>query len=93
MKRLITAAAISLAVGFSNTSFADTQVFGVKTPVGENTVETGHQVKGSYVETDHTSFYTGPKEMNDVKYSLKDSGTNREYVVVFGVKVPVGSRI
>ena len=67
MKRLITAAAISLAVGFTNTSFADTQVFGVKTPVGENTVEVGHQVKGSYVETDHTSFYTFPRRSGEAK--------------------------
>lgn len=93
MKRFITAAAFGLAVGLASTSFADTQVFGVKLPAGQNTVEVGHRVKGSYVETDHTSFYTSPKEMNDVEYSVMKNGTDTEFIVVFGVKVPVGTRI
>lgn len=93
MKTFVTAVAVSLTVGFSGTSFADTQVFGVKTPVGENTAQVGHTVKGSYVETNHTSFYTSPKEMVDVKYTFKGSGDGRRYMVVFGVNVPVDSSI
>ena len=86
MNTFVTAVVVSLAVGFSGTSFADTEVFGVKTPVG-------HTVSGSYVETDHTSFYTSPKEMNEVTSSFKDRGDGRDYMVVFGVNVPVDQRI
>ena len=93
MKTLLTAAVFSITASFSVSALADTQVFGVKIPVGENTVEVGHTVKGSYVETDHTSFYISPKEANEVRYTFKDKDDGRDYLVVFGVKVPVGSRI
>lgn len=87
MKKLLAVTAIALSMGLSSISFADTNVFGVKVPVKKN--EVSDHIKGSYVESDHISFYLNAKDSVDVnsteharRFSLEDYG---QYV--FGVKI------
>ncbi|NIS08676.1 MAG: hypothetical protein GWO07_07945 [Candidatus Dadabacteria bacterium] len=87
MKKLLAVTALAVSLGMSSLSFADTNVFGVNVPVKKN--EVSNQIKGSYVESDHISFYLNTKDSVDVnsteharRFSLEDYG---QYV--FGVKI------
>ena len=59
-------------MGLQLCPFADPQVLGVNTPVEK---EINDRIKGSYVESDHTSFYTTKKGLNKVDYS---AGNNED---------------
>jgi len=87
MKKLLAVTAIAVSMGLSSLSFADTNVFGVSVPVTKN--EVSDQIKGSYVETDHISFYLNAKDSVDSveKVTHADSKDNGYYV--FGVKINV----
>ena len=90
MKKLITVGALGLMLGFTTLPFADTQVLGVNTPVEK---EINDHIKGSYVESDHTSFYTTKKGLNKVDYSVGNNEDVSDSIIVFGVRVSSGSKI
>jgi len=91
MKKLLTLAALALSLGLSSQSFADSNIFGVQTPIKRNSVS--NQVKGSYVEIDHTSFYLNTKDRTEVNSSsyLALDNTRDNGFYVFGVKIDLGS--
>jgi len=91
MKKLLTLAALALSLGLSSQSFADSNIFGVQTPIKRNSVS--NQVKGSYVEIDHTSFYLKTKDRTNVNSSsyLTQDNTRDNGFYVFGVKIDARS--
>ncbi len=91
MKKLLTLAALALSLGLSSQSFADSNIFGVQTPIKRNSVS--NQVKGSYVEIDHSSFYLNPKDRTNVNSSsyLVLDNTRDNGFYVFGVKIDARS--
>jgi hypothetical protein len=93
MKKLIAIATLGLTLGFSSLSLADSYVFGVKVPVVKNEVK--NNVKGGEVEKDFISFYTTPKTGNTIDTLRANQSTDddKDYIVVFGVRVPVYPRI
>jgi len=54
MKRLILLGTLVLTLGFSTISFAQTYIFGVKTPIEQRAVK--NEIKGGKVEMDFISF-------------------------------------
>lgn len=87
MKKLLTVTALAVSLGLSSLSFADTNVFGVHTPVTKN--EVNDQISGGYVEKDHISFYLNVKDSVDtdsIKQARKDHSEDNGYYV-FGVKI------
>jgi len=87
MKKLLTVTALAVSLGISSISFADTNVFGVHTPITKN--EVSDQIKGSYVENDHISFYLNTADSAEsnshVQARQNNSEDNRYFV--FGVKI------
>jgi hypothetical protein len=87
MKKLLTSAALAVSLGLSSLSFADTNVFGVHTPITKN--EVSDQISGSYVEKDHISFYLNAKdsvESGSIKQARQNDSADNGYYV-FGVKI------
>lgn len=89
MNKLLTTAAVALTLGLSTISFADANVFGVDVPVKKNQVRS--QVKGSYVESDHISFYLNSVDRKENRSSenKKQKFSAEEGYNVFGVKINV----
>lgn len=89
MNKLLTTAGVALTLGLSTVSFADTNVFGVNVPVTKNQVS--NQVKGSYVESDHISFYLNSVDRKEQRASenKKQKISAGEGYNVFGVKINV----
>ena len=90
MKKLIVIASMGLALGFPTFSLADSYVFGVQTPIVRSEVK--NQVKGGNVEKDFISFYAKEKTLDAGDISRAQQGSDddaRDYIIVFGVKVPV----
>ena len=87
MKELIFSALLGLSFGLSSESFADSNIFGVQTPIKRNSVS--NQVKGSYVEIDHSSFYLNLKDRTNVNSSsyLTQGNAKNNGFYVFGVKI------
>ena len=92
MKKLIAVTVSGLMLGFTTMTVADTQVFGVNTPV-ESGRGVSYRVNGGHVESDHTSFYTTEKGLNKVDYSGEYSEDVSDSFIVFGVRVLSSSRI
>jgi len=87
MKKLLTVTALAVSLGISSISFADTNVFGVHTPITKN--EVSDQIKGSYVENDHISFYLNTAdsaESNSHVQARQNNSEDNRYSV-FGVKI------
>ena len=87
MKKLLAVTALAVSLGFGSLSFADTNVFGVHTPITKN--EVSDHVKGSYVENDHISFYLNAKdsvESDSITQARSDHSEDNGYYV-FGVKI------
>ena len=94
MKKLIVIASMGLALGFPTFSLADSYVFGVKTPIVRSEVK--NQVKGGNVEKDFISFYATEKTPDAGDISRAQQGSDddgRDYIIVFGVKVPVTPKV
>ncbi len=87
MKKLLTVTALAVSLGISSISFADTNVFGVNTPVTKN--EVSDQIKGSYVENDHISFYLNTSDRAEVKFTkhARQIDSEQSSYSVFGVKI------
>ena len=87
MKKLLASAALAVSLGFGSLSFADTNVFGVHTPITKN--EVSDQVRGSYVEQDHISFYLNAKDSveSTAHRQAKHSNSDNNGLYVFGVKI------
>ena len=87
MKKLLTVTALAVSLGISSISFADTNVFGVNTPVTKN--EVSDQIKGSYVENDHISFYLNTSDSAEVKSTkhARQNDSEQSGNSVFGVKI------
>ncbi len=93
MNKLIAIVTLGLALSFSSFSIADSYVFGVKVPVVKNEVK--NTLNGAKVENDFISFYTTPKTGN-TSDSLRvnpSSDDDKDYIVVFGVLIPVNPSI
>ena len=89
MKKLLAVTALAVSLGFGSLSFADTNVFGVHTPITKN--EVSDQIQGSSVEKDHISFYlnaTGNTESNSHTQVRQNNSADNGYYV-FGVKINV----
>ncbi len=87
MKKLLTVAALAVSLGFGSLSFADSNVFGVHTPITKN--EVSDQIKGSYVENDHISFYLNTAdsvESNSHVQARQNNSEDNSYSV-FGVRI------
>jgi hypothetical protein len=94
MKKLIAIGALGLALGFPALSFASDYMGWVHTkPVVKSEVK--DEIKGGNVEKDFMSFYISPKEANNIATSLRadrKSDDDKDYIVVFGVRIPVSPR-
>ena len=87
MKKLLAVSALAVSLGISSISFADTNVFGVHTPITKN--EVSDQIKGSYVENDHISFYLNTAdsvESNSHVQARQNNSEDNSYSV-FGVRI------
>ncbi|MCH7926524.1 MAG: hypothetical protein IID03_00840 [Candidatus Dadabacteria bacterium] len=87
MKKLLAVTALAVSLGISSISFADTNVFGVNTPITKN--EVSDQIKGSYVENDHISFYLNTAdsaESNSHVQARQNNSEDNSYSV-FGVRI------
>ena len=92
MKRLFASTIVFLVLSIPNLSFAsDTyNVFGVQLPVVK--AQVGNQVKGGKVEKDFTGFYTSPKTSDATPKTITSdqiSDDGNDYIIVFGVKIPL----
>ncbi|NIP39336.1 MAG: hypothetical protein GWO07_11965 [Candidatus Dadabacteria bacterium] len=87
MKKLLAVTAIAVSMGLSSLSFADTNVFGVQTPITKN--EVSDQVKGGYVETDHISFYLNARDSVDSVENATHADSKDNSYSVFGVEINV----
>ena len=94
MKKLIVVASLGLALGFPTFSLADSYVFGVKTPISKSEVK--NEVKGRNVEKDFISFYITEKTLDagdTLRAQRGSDDDDRDYIIVFGVKVPVTPKV
>jgi len=88
MKGLILLGTLVLTFGFSTIPFAQTYIFGVKTPIEQRAVK--NEIKGGKVEMDFISFYLSPKGTNtSSSYSYDHLPEDKDSYVVFGVRIPV----
>ena len=87
MKKLLAVTALAVSLGISSISFADTNVFGVNTPVTKN--EVSDQINGSYVEKDHISFYLNTSDRAEVKSTkhARQNDSEQSGYSVFGVRI------
>lgn len=88
MKKLLTVAAIGLALSMPVVGSADTNIFGVDTPIEKQQVS--GQIKGGKVEQDHISFYLQNQDQKDVVIDqdaqARDNISSSD-LSVFGVKI------
>jgi len=95
MKKLIAIATLGLALGLPSLSFASDSynAFGVQLPIVKS--EARNEIKGGDVEKDLMSFYLSPKEPNRapslLRANQKSENDDKDYIIVFGVRIPVGS--
>lgn len=88
MKRLIVLGTLVLTIGFSPISFAQSYIFGVKTPIEQHAVK--DEMKSGKVENDFISFYLSPKGSKvTTSVEAKHQPQNKDSYVIFGVRVPV----
>lgn len=91
MKRLIAIATLGLALSFPSFSYADSYIFGVRTPIVKTEVK--NEVKGGMVEKDFISFYLSPKEANTETSLMTEQEVNEDNsYIVFGVRVPINTK-
>jgi hypothetical protein len=89
MKKLMAIATLGLGLGFPSLSFASDYMDLYTKPVVKTEVK--DEIKGGNVEKDFISFYTSAKPVN-TPASLTGgqiSDDDKDYIIVFGVKVPV----
>ena len=93
MKKIIAIGALSLAFSFSSLSFAaDYMELYIKPPSAKSGFK--NETRGGKIEKDFMSFYIKPKEANlTTTSSVAERKINdvKDYIVVFGVQVPVSS--
>lgn len=89
MKKLIAIATLGLALGFPSLSFASDYMDLYTKPVVKSEVK--DEINGGNVEKDFISFYTSPKPVNTLASLTADqtSDDDKDYIIVFGVKVSV----
>ncbi|NIT13813.1 MAG: hypothetical protein GTN99_06125 [Candidatus Dadabacteria bacterium] len=87
MRKLLAVTALAVSMGLSTLSFADTNVFGVKTPITKN--EVSNQIRGGYVESDHISFYLNTKDSVNTVEEARHADSKDNGYYVFGVKINV----
>lgn len=90
MRKLITLATLGLALTFPPFSFASDYMGLYTKPAVKSEVR--NEAKGGNVEKDFTSFYTTPKTANanaPLKTDRSSEG-DEDYIIVFGVRIPVG---
>ncbi|HEX3036993.1 MAG TPA: hypothetical protein VHT73_18055 [Thermodesulfobacteriota bacterium] len=93
MKKLIAIGTLGLALSFPSLSFASDYMGWLPTkPIVKSEVR--KEIKGGTVERDFTSFYISPKEANPAASLRADrkSDDDKDYTVVFGVRIPVSPR-
>lgn len=100
MKKLFTLAALGIAFFVSSASFAQDgiSVFGVQLPIEEREVK--NQVSGDYLSSDSNGTYNvfgvqlplvkrNEAEAETLYMAEEKTEDDRDYILVFGVKVPV----
>lgn len=93
MKELIAIGALGLALSFPSLSFASDYMGWLPTkPMVKSEVR--DEITGGNVEKDFTSFYISPKEANPATSLRADrkSEDDKDYIAVFGVRIPVSPR-
>lgn len=93
MKKLITIGTFGLALSLPSLSFASDHMgwLPIKPLVKS---EVRNRIKDGSVEKDFTSFYISLKEANSATSLRADrkSDDDKDYIVVFGVRIPVSPR-
>ncbi|MEQ9617708.1 MAG: hypothetical protein RIG61_00860 [Deltaproteobacteria bacterium] len=100
MKKLFTLAALGLAFYMSSASFAqdDLNVFGVQLPIEKKEVK--NQINGDYISSNSKGTYNvfgvqlplvkrNAADTETLYMAGKESDDDKDYILVFGVKVPV----
>jgi hypothetical protein len=93
MKKIIAIGALSLALSFHSFSFAAYYTELYIEPPSERS-EFKNETRGGKIEKDFMSFYINPKEANSTTTSSvaeRKINDDKDYIVVFGVQVPVSS--
>ncbi|NIS08579.1 MAG: hypothetical protein GWO07_07420 [Candidatus Dadabacteria bacterium] len=88
MKKLLTVAALGLALNLPIVGYADTNIFGVDTPIEKQQVS--EQVKGGKVEQDHISFYLQNQDQKNIEIdqdAQARDNISRSELSVFGVNI------
>jgi hypothetical protein len=90
MRRLIAITTLGLVLGFSSLSLASDHMSLYTKPAVKS--EARNEAKGGNVEKDFTSFYTTPKTANANAPLKADRSAedDEDYIIVFGVRIPVG---
>jgi len=86
MKKLLTLVVLGLALNLPAVSFANTNVFGVSTPIMKQQVS--DQIKGGIVEKDRSSFYLSNKDRKQFNTQMvSNNDSSNDDLIVFGVKI------
>ncbi len=93
MKKLIAIGTLGLVLSFPSLSFASDYMGWLPTKPAVKS-EVRNEIKGGNVEKDFTSFYISSKEANSATSLRADqkSDDDKDYIFVFGVRIPVSPR-
>lgn len=90
MKKLISVVTLGLAISFSSLSFAFDYMDLYKKPIVKS--EVSSRVNDGSVEKDFMSFYITPKGRNAVSSPVADQKTDKQYLLIFGVQIPLSTK-
>jgi hypothetical protein len=87
MKKLLTLTAIAVSLGLSSFSFAESNVFGVDTPVTKQQLR--NNVNGSEVQKGLNDLYLYSTDRVEIGYQEVTGSSSDDARYIFGVKINV----
>lgn len=87
MKKLLTLTAIAVSLGLSSLSFAESNVFGVDTPVTKQQLK--NNVTGSEVQKGLNDLYLYSTDRVEIGYQEVTGSSSDDARYIFGVKINV----
>lgn len=87
MKKLLTLTAIAVSLGLSSLSFAESNVFGVDTPVTKQQLK--NNVTGSKVQKGLNDLYLYSTDRVEIGYQEVTGSSSDDARYIFGVKINV----